>query len=139
MPRVSAVLLTDTSDLWNAVGDQVRADGWYGLNNSLHTVSIQTQNLIGRVYIEGTLQLRPTDADWFPIPLRNQLPYIEYPLDPMNPTGINGGDTGITAYNFRGNFMFVRARLDRTYIFPDPPDSFDIVNYGKIVLILLNQ
>jgi hypothetical protein len=139
MSRLSVVMMPDTGELWNAVGDPVRADGWFGIPSGLHTISIQVRNLQGRVYIEGTLAVKPTELDWFAISLRDQLPYIEYPLDPMDPTGLFGGDTGITAYNISGNFMFLRARLDRSYIFPDAPDPFAQANYGKVVLILLNQ
>ncbi len=139
MSRTSVVMMPDSGELWNAVGDPVRADGWYGISNGLHTISIQVRNLQGRVYVEGTLAAKPTEMDWFPISLRNHLPYIEYPMDPLNPTGDFGGDTGITAYNITGNFMFLRARLDRSYIFSEPPDAFSLVNYGKVVLILLNQ
>ena len=139
MSRISVVMMPDTGELWNAVGDPVKANGWFGIPNVLHTISIQVRNLQGRVFIEGTLAAKPTELDWFPISLRNNLPYIEYPVDPLNPTGDSGGDTGIAAYNITGNFMFLRARLDRSYIFPDPPSSFISDNYGKVVLILLNH
>ena len=132
-------MMPDTGELWNAVSDPVKADGWYSIASGLHTISIQVRNLQGRVYIEGTLAAKPTEMDWFAISLKDGLPYIEYPMDPLHPTGDFGGDTGITAYNFKGNFMFLRARLDRSYIFPEPPESSTLANYGKIVLILLNQ
>jgi hypothetical protein len=139
MPRISVIMMPDTGELWNAVGDPVRADGWYGIANGLHTVSIQVRNLQGRVYIEGTLAPKPTEQDWFTISLRDGSFYVEYPLDPLSPTGLFGGDTGISSYNIRGNFMFLRARLDRSYIFPEPPNHTSLANYGKVVQILVNS
>ncbi|MCS7317099.1 MAG: hypothetical protein NZZ41_02100 [Candidatus Dojkabacteria bacterium] len=136
MSRISQTLLSDTGDFWNAIGDPVKGAGWYSIAGGYHTVSINVVNLRGRVFIEGTLMINPSENDWFPISLNGTTPYIQYPIDPLNPTGLNNGDTSVLSFNFQGNFVLLRARLNRTYILPNPPP--DPYNYGKVSNILLN-
>lgn len=88
------------------------------------------------MYIEATLANTPTDDDWFAIPLTDTNDYIEYPVDPMNPTGIIGiGDTGSFGKNFRINATYIRARVDRDYL-GDP--EYDSISHGYIVSVLLS-
>jgi hypothetical protein len=64
---------------------------------------------------------------------------VQYPINPAAPTSNNIGDTGTYAYSFSGNFIWVRARVDRSYIVPPPVDP-DLVgavqriwmNYGAV-------
>ena len=140
MAGESEYLLTSTGNLWNAVGDRVRGDGWYGNTTGQHTVSITVHDLIGRIYIEGALAAEPADADWFPINFSNNSTYyIQYPQNPSQPTGLNGGDRGISVYTFTGNFTWIRARLDRSYITTTPPQQDVSTYYGSVSKILINQ
>jgi len=48
-------------------------------------------------------------------------------------------ETSTTAHTFEGNFLYVRARLDREYIFPQPDDQFSIAALGTVKKIMLNH
>ena len=137
----SVTLLDTTSGVINVTGTPQRGAGYNNSIGNNHTVSFSLNNFVGRIYIEGTLVENPTDADWVPIPLYNSLPYVQYPLNPAKPvgnlsaTGDAIGDTGNFVYNFTGNFIWIRARVDRTYLVP-PPTSW--VRFGAVIKILLN-
>lgn len=135
----TTIIMSSTRGMASATGEPFQANAWYGFTDGLHTVAIHTDNLMGRVYIEGSLANQPTEADWFPLWLTHT-PYVEYPRIPMNPTGTNlRGDTGVLAFSFRANLMWIRARLDRSYLsdkqyFPDEIDAL-----GSIEKIILSR
>jgi len=131
----SVVLLPTTGNLINAVGKKQKGAGYSNFGGAVHTVSISVTNFIGRVYIEGSLETEPTESDWFNISLVNDLPYVEFPRIPSRPTGYVQGDTETLAYDFMGNYVWIRARLDRTYLNPPPVDAGTV---GSIDQILLN-
>lgn len=121
MAKNSYRLLGDTGSVENITGDRFKAAGYYGSSNGSHTVAIYGVNLTGRISIEATLSSNPTDTDWFAVELNNS-PYVEY-------TNFDA----IDYYTFFGNYVYVRAKLSRSYITnPDP------LQYGKIKQILLN-
>ena len=72
-------------------------------------------NLTGRVYIEASLATNPKESNWFALNLSGVQPYVQYPINPMQPTG-GFGDTGIDSYTFQGQFIWLRIRLDRSYL-----------------------
>jgi hypothetical protein len=131
----SVTLLDTTTGKVNAVGQQTPGAGYNSTIGSLHTVSITVSNCIGRVYIEGSLAANPSDNDWFPVQLKPQKDFIEFPQDRNKPTGANGGDTGTVAFSFAGNYIWVRARLNRDYLIPYPTDDQFV---GQVEKILLN-
>jgi hypothetical protein len=128
MPCASIYLLADTNGKLSVTGNAVRGDGFYGFPEGTHTVSISMQNFVGRVWIEAALASQPTDTDWFSINLTLDAPYLEF-----------DNETSTRAYTFEGNFTFIRARLDRSYIFPVPETSDEIASFGVIRKILLNH
>ena len=130
-------LLSDTSGQLNMVGPAVKADGFYGFSDGLHTISVKLSNFTGRVYIEATLELVPDCDDWFPIMLDSDNPYIEYPIDPHMTTDTKG-DTGMDSFVIEGNFVFVRARINRDYVVPVPVTDQDLADLGSITRILMN-
>lgn len=130
-------LLGDTSGELNVTGLPVKGDGFYGFSDGLHTISVKMNNFTGRIYIEATLELHPTEADWFPIMLSSQHPYVEYPLNRIIPTDVRG-DSGVDSFVIEGNFVFIRARIDRSYVVPVPITPDDIADLGSITRILLN-
>jgi hypothetical protein len=131
----SVTLLDTTTGKVNAVGQQTPGAGYSSTIGSLHTVSISVSNCIGRVYIEGSLASNPTDQDWFPIQLETNRDYVEFPQDKNKPTGANGGDTGTVAFSFGGNYIWIRARLNRDYLIPYPTDDQFV---GQVEKVLLN-
>lgn len=114
----TVIMMGNTQEHANLTGDACKADSWFGHVDGLHTVVIQVVNFTGRIYVEASLELEPTDADWFPIKLADTTSYLQFPLDPMLPTGDyrSGGDTSTIGKTFKVNALWLRARLDRTYI-----------------------
>lgn len=136
----SVILLDTTSGQLNVTGFPQKGAGYNNSIGNNHTVSFSINNFVGRIYIEGSLEYKPSDADWVPIPLYNSLPYVQHPLDPLRLIGSTPGnnavgDTGNFVYNFTGNFIWIRARIDRTYLIP-PPTTWTQV--GAVIKILLN-
>ena len=131
----SVKLLDSTTTDINVTGTQQKGAGYSNTIGCNHTISISVANFIGRIYIEGSLASSPTDADWFPIQVNGPVDYIQFPFNPNAPTGNSGGDTGVVAFSFSGNYIWLRARLDRTYLVPVPTDPTYV---GAIIYILLN-
>lgn len=130
--RVSSRLMADTGDLWDVTGPSVKTSSWYGYSSKLHTISFRVHELKGRIILEASLSEKPQENDWFPIQLGVD-PWIQYPIDPLNPNAPNGGDTRIDYVTFKGNFAYIRAKLSRQHISTTPLPG----NYGKVVEILL--
>lgn len=131
----SVTLLDSTTTEINVTGTKQKGAGFSNTIGCNHTVSISVANFIGRVYIEGSLANDPTEEDWFPIQLRGTSDYIQYPINPNAPTGANNGDTSVTAYSFSGNYIWIRARVNRDYLVPFPQDTLYV---GAVRYILLN-
>lgn len=134
-------MMGSSQEFANLTGPACRADGWYGHRDGLHTVSMQVVNFTGRIYIEASLALEPTDADWFPVFLQLETPYVEFPLNPLKPTGSmeTGGDTLVVGRSFKINALWLRARMDRTYLedilFENDPSILPL--YGNVVKVVL--
>ena len=138
---MSSVTMLGSSQMQiDMTGDPIRADGWYGYPDGLHTIAIYLRNFIGRIFIEGTLESNPTECDWFPIKLHEHQKehYIEYPLEPYNETGYDGGDSGIYSYTFKTNVLYLRARVWRTYFISPALDSEQIELLGQVSKIMLS-
>lgn len=84
----------------------VRGDGYYGYRDGTHTVAVTFANFVGRIQIEATLEVNPSEADWFPIWLNAATPYRQ----------INDLKNGTEAFTFQGNFVLVRFRKLRSYL-----------------------
>jgi len=140
--RNSIIMMTNTGPNHNLVGDAIRADGYYGRTDGLHTVQVIVNNFTGSFGIQGTLATEPTDSDWFDINLNanrnvsSASPYVSFPVNPLAPTGQTGDDATL-AFTFVGNFVYLRAILDRSsYIEPDPTN---VSPYGNIDKVLLSM
>lgn len=137
MSKSSILMLPSTQGSFNLTGEKVRADGWYGFSDGLHTVAIYLNNFRGRLVFEASIATDPQDGDWFPVEMSGA-PYMQFPRDVMNPTG-DSGDTGTIGMNITGSFIWLRARVDRSYIVPAPIDDLGIAAYGYVDRILLNN
>ena len=135
MSATSNTMLLNQNSLSYA-GDKVKADGYYGQTDGVHTVSASVTNFQGRIHIEATLATDPAEVDWFPIYLTSGNGWKQYPV--ATPSGSNGvGDTVTEAWTFRANLLWLRARVDRSAIDP-PPASYDASTHGTVDKILLN-
>lgn len=111
MSNTSNVTMLVGNGQLDQLSDAVRGDGYYGYRDGYHTMAIQFNNFIGRIQIEATLELEPQSADWFPIWLTPTHAYREY----------NTAKTGTEAFTFRGNFVLVRFRKERSYLNSSSP------------------
>lgn len=141
--RKSVYMLTNTGTKWNVFGEKIRADSYYGYTDGVMTVQVIYQNFVGGFGLQGTLALDPQPEDWFYIKLNAwgdvNTPFITYPIDPMAPTGSNGGDTGSMATTFMGNFVYLRAVLTRDYIAPITVDqAWQDWQWGQLDSVLLS-
>lgn len=139
--RKSIVMMTNTGQNHNLTGDAIRADGYYGRSDGIHTVQVTVNNFTGSFGIQGTLATEPTENDWFDINLnanRNvstASAYVSFPQNPAEPTG-QIGDDGTQAFTFVGNFVYLRAILDRSNIV-EPSNLAAQTNLGNIDRVLL--
>lgn len=109
-------LMPNMSGKINFVCNPVKSIGYYShkTNKKSQSISIHTLNFVGRFILEGSLKLNPlNDSDWFIIPLKDNLPYIEYnDYSYMNQNVIRKNNV----YTFFGNYVWLRAKLDRSYL-----------------------
>lgn len=97
------ILMGDTTGELSVIGDKKRADGWYGSKNAIHTIQISVSKFKGRIGIQGTLAVNPSEEDWFYINLTGNNKYLEYKC----------GESLTSAINITGNFIWLRAVMDR--------------------------
>jgi len=134
MSATSVTVLINQNSL-SYSSDKVKADGYYGRTDGLHTVSSSITNFQGRIHLEGSLATEPTEDDWFPIYLTSGNSFRQYPVTSA-PSGSNGlGDTTTEAWTFRANILWLRARVDRDYL---NAGSYDNAQHGTVDKILLN-
>ena len=137
MSATSITILTNQTEL-SYSSDKVKADGYYGQTDGVHTISASVVNFQGRIHLEGSLASEPTDADWFPIYLTSGNSFRQYPINPNVPTGSNSlGDTVTEAWTFRANILWLRVRVDRSHLTPAPA-IYDPSLHGTVNKILLN-
>lgn len=140
--RKSITMMSNTGREHNLVGPTIRADSYFGRTDGIHTVQIVYTNFTGQFGLQGTLEVSPKEEDWFFINLNSfatiHSPYIRFPENPANiQGGMNlTGDTGTRAFTFQGNFVYLRAILDRSYI-PEPDPRNETLDLGHIDRVLL--
>lgn len=115
----------------------VRGAGWYGRTSGLHTVAISVQNFTGRIAVEASIATTPGDADWYSV-LPGGVPYIQYPRPGTVILQNMTGETSLFGFNFVTNAVWLRASLDRSYIFPNFIYPFQLLNYGRINYVMVN-
>lgn len=130
-------MLSNTQGKTSVVGDKIRADGWYGYTDGLHTTAIYLANFTGRIWFEASIAFEPKDDDWFVIRIKDK-DYLNFPMDPMKPTG-QTGDTGTIGMNIIGSFTWLRARMDRYLITTQIESLASSGVLGQIDRILLNN
>lgn len=134
--------MTNTGSSHNLTGDKIRADGYFGHTDGIHTVQVVVNNFTGSFGIQGTLAVEPVEADWFDINLNanwnvsSASPKVSYPVNPAEPTGQDGDDS-TNAFTFVGNFVYLRAILDRSTIAEPAPNS-TTSELGQIDRVLLS-
>ena len=105
---------TTTLDHVGFVSDKQKGDGYYSKPDGVHTVSYKvdaTMNVEATLKMQGSLATTPTEDDWF---------------DASSTTPTLDQSTTIFSYNFTGNFVWVRAKVQG-------------VTAGSVENILLNS
>ncbi len=138
MSKQSVLMLGDTAIELEAVGEKIRADGFFGMKDGLHSVAWSLEDFTGRIFIDASLETDPQENDWFPLFLDGTKAFTEYPLIPALPSGKNG-DTTVDAFTFQGNFLWLRIRMDKTYVRPIPTTDTQKSLLGSIKKVLLNH
>ena len=95
-----------TLDHTGFVTDKAKGDGYYSQPDGVHTVAYQvvnrgdsTDDFNGTIKMQGSLATTPTEDDWF---------------DTSNTTLTSDLSTTISSFNFTGNFVWVRAKIETT-------------------------
>lgn len=106
MPATSETIVSVTthpgdSTAETVTGDKFKGDGYYGRSDGLHTVQYNVSGVSGTIKMQGTLATNPVDADYFDIAGTTY-------------DSTTAGKDGAFAYNFTGNFVWVRALINYT-------------------------
>lgn len=126
------LMMSDTSLKKEVVGNKIRSSLWEGCGN-FYTVQIYFNNFKGRVGIQATLEIDPKEEDWFPIFLNTTKPFLEFPTP-----GEYEGKKGVETYSFVGNFVWLRAIMDRKNFLVNI-DNRNISEFGSINKIILSK
>jgi hypothetical protein len=95
-------------------GDKYKGDGYYGRSDGLHTVQVDLNGFLGNIELQGTLEINPTDADYFPIALGSGQKVDtsgKVSIDTVTKLEYTANETSSKSYNFTGNFIWVRAKI----------------------------
>jgi hypothetical protein len=133
--RRSINILGSTGTDMNTTSNTVKGDSFYGYSDGWHTVQVVYSQYVGRFHVEASLATTPTDTDWFPIKpevtngteFSAGLSYVQFNTN-------NPGD-GAEAYTFRGNFTYLRVRMDRGHV--GDGETYD-PSYGSISKVILS-
>lgn len=101
MTAISSVLISSVTagdqTILPIESDKAKGCGYYGQNDGMHTVQFMLHGFKGSIVLQGSLEGKPTDDDWFDITSAS--------ISSTDPLGI----TTNTTRNFTGNFVWVRA------------------------------
>ena len=97
---------TTTLDHTGFVTDKAKGDGYYSQPDGVHTVAYQivnrgdsTDDFNGSIKMQGSLATTPTEDDYFDI---------------SGTTYTSDLSTTIASFNFTGNYVWVRAKVETT-------------------------
>lgn len=133
--RRSITIMSATGTEMNKYSETVKGDSYYGYTDGFHTFQVTYNQFIGRLRIQATLLLDPTDDDWF------DLHPVQTNGRSWNPEGFvqfnaNDPGNGSEAYSFQGNFTFLRAYLDREHVADG--ETYD-PSYGSVARVILSS
>ena len=113
---------TFTLDHSGFVTDKAKGDGYYSQTDGVHTVAYQIVNLgdstddfNGTIKMQASLATTPTEDDYFDI---------------SGTTMTSDQSTTISTFNFTGNYVWVRAKVETTNLTSNP---------SMVTSILLNN
>lgn len=133
--RRSVTVMNASGTEMNKFSETVKGDSYYGFTDGLHTFQVTYNQFVGRLRIQATLSLTPTDTDFFDI-VPNSTTGTSF-----NPAGFvqfNANDPAdlSEAYTFQGNFTFIRIYMDRGHV--GDGATYD-ESYGQISRVILSS
>jgi hypothetical protein len=132
--RKSILVQSATASTMNVTTAAVEGDSYYGYSDGLHTLAVKYIGFKGRIYVQGTLSLTPTEADWFNVQVPGGVSIVNGGYKQFPQSGTDGL-TGIEGYNIVGNFAWLRLKFDRSYLGDGTTYSAD---YGQIDSVRLS-
>lgn len=103
------------SSLQSLISNLFKGDGFYSRSDGLHTIQVSIAGFIGKISIQGTLAVNPTESDWFTVELGTGAMSVDTTglLTEQNITSVEytSPTTNSKSYNFTGNYVWVRARV----------------------------
>ena len=133
--RRSVTILSATGTEMNKYSTVVKGDSYYGYTDGFHTIQVIYNQFVGRLRLQATLSLDPTESDWFDVVPSNTLgtSFNEAGFVQFN---ANDPAAGSEAYSFSGNFTFIRVYMDREHV--GNGTTYDS-SYGQISRVILSS
>ena len=133
--RRSINILGSTGTNMSQTSNNVKGDSFYGYSDGYHTIQVIYNQYVGRFIVEASLAVEPTDTDWFQIQpeVTNGTEYSAG----QSYVQFNSNDPGNSAeaYTFRGNFTYLRVKMDRAHV--GDGETYD-TSYGSISKVILS-
>lgn len=111
--------------------EPLKGDGYYGRADGLHTVQFHVTDFVGRLGIQGTLEMYPSEDDWFTVdvvsPDSIESKYVvdttglvkkieEVVIEAISPddSTVMTDSTPrqvVKTFNFQGNYVWIRVKI----------------------------
>tara|TARA_R110001592_G_scaffold307593_1_gene581385 strand:- start:119 stop:505 length:387 start_codon:yes stop_codon:yes gene_type:complete len=124
-----------TGTTMNQTSAELKGDSFYGFSDGWHTIQIVYSQFIGRVHVEATLATTPTETDWFGIKPELTAGTEFAAGESFVQFNSNAPGNVAEAYTFRGNFTYLRVRMDRAHV--GDGTTYD-TSYGTISKAILS-
>ena len=138
---ISLHMLPPLGETINLSGAPVRGAAWYGHTNGLHSVAIRVSNFQGRIKVQASIAITPSDDDWYSV-LPNNAEFWQYPhRDYVVPPNARG-ETSTLGFNFTTAAVWVRAAVERDYLIFDNNAPMQValrlLEMGTVHYVLVN-
>lgn len=122
MPNLASILVSNqahnplNTNVETYTSNAVKGDGYYGRSDGLHTVVWNLIGFRGTITIQGSLATDPSATDWVDIRLNSETTFTAdttglVTVGSISQVTYSTSTTSAVAYNFTGNFVWVRAKI----------------------------
>ncbi len=132
--RRSIVIMSASGTDMNKYSTEAKGDSFYGYSDGFHTIQVIYSQFVGRLRVQATLSLNPTDSDYFDI-VPSTVAGTEFNADGYVQFNSSAPANISEAYTFQGNFTYVRVYMDREHI--GDGSTYDS-SYGQISSVILS-